>query len=63
VPVKSAIVAKHEFIEVGIDVLAPQSVISAEAPSPQAGQIKPSGQRRRNKNAAQLASSEKAFWN
>jgi len=30
---------------------------------PQAGQIKPSGQRRRNMKAAQLASSGKAFWN
>ena len=29
VPVKSAIVAKHEFIEVGIDVLAAQAVIRA----------------------------------
>ena len=33
VPIKSAIVAKHEFIEIGIDVLAAQSVIGAEAPS------------------------------
>src|SRR5271169_5966919 len=31
--------------------------------SPQIGQTKPSGQRRLNKKAAQLASSEKAFWN
>ena len=33
VPVKSAIVAKHEFIEVGIDVLASQAVIRAERPA------------------------------
>ena len=32
-PIKAAIVAKHEFIEIGIDVLAAQSMISAEAPS------------------------------
>ena len=30
---------------------------------PQPGQTKPSGQRRLNKNATQLASSENAFWN
>src|SRR5271157_200829 len=36
---------------------------AAKRPLPQAGQIKPSGQRRRNMKAAQLASSEKAFWN
>ena len=29
----------------------------------QPGQMKPSGQRRLNKNATQLASSENAFWN
>ena len=29
----------------------------------QPGQTKPSGQRRLNKNATQLASSENAFWN
>ena len=31
--------------------------------APQPGQTKPSGQRRLNKNATQLASSENAFWN
>src|SRR6266550_2530862 len=30
---------------------------------PQTGQTKPSGQRRLNKKATQLASSENAFWN
>jgi hypothetical protein len=36
---------------------------NAARPPPQAGQIKPSGQRRSNKNAAQLVSSEKLAWN
>src|SRR5271166_6386444 len=31
--------------------------------SPHAGQTKPPGQRHLNRNAAQLASSENAFWN
>src|SRR5271169_6109561 len=31
--------------------------------SPQTGQTKPSGQRRLNRKAAQLPSSENAFWN
>src|ERR1700730_2090809 len=32
-PVEAAIVAKHEFIEISVDVLAAQAVICAEAPS------------------------------
>ena len=32
VPVKSAIVAKHEFVEICVGVLAAQAVICAEAP-------------------------------
>src|SRR4051812_5629655 len=30
----SAIVAKHEFVEIRIDVLAAQTMVCAEAPSP-----------------------------
>ena len=33
VPMEAAIVAKDEFIEVGVDVRAPQSMIRAQAPS------------------------------
>ena len=33
VPVEAAIVAKDEFIEIGVDVRAPQAVIRAQAPS------------------------------
>ena len=36
---------------------------NAARPPPQAGQTKPSGQRRSNRNAAQLASSGKLAWN
>ena len=32
-PVEAAIVAKHEFIEITVDVLAAQAVICAKAPS------------------------------
>ena len=32
-PVKSAVVTKNEFIEVGVHVLAAQSVVRAKAPS------------------------------
>ena len=33
VPVEAAIVAKDEFIEIGVDVRAPQAMIRAQAPS------------------------------
>ncbi len=55
-----------------IEVCRPQSrhsykrgrLFSTAARRPlQPGQMKPSGQRRLNKNATQLASSENAFWN
>jgi hypothetical protein len=36
---------------------------AAKRPLPHAGQIKPFGQRRWNMKAAQLVSSENAFWN
>jgi hypothetical protein len=32
-PVEAAIIAKNEFIEISVDVLAAQAVICAEAPS------------------------------
>ena len=32
-PVEAAIVAKDEFIEIGVDVLAPQAMIRTQAPS------------------------------
>ena len=34
-PVISAVIAKHEFVEIGIDMLAAQAVICPEAPSAQ----------------------------
>ncbi len=33
VPVEAAIVAKNEFIEISVEVLAPQAMIRAQAPS------------------------------
>ena len=33
VPVEAAVVAKNEFIEISVEVLAPQPVIRAQAPS------------------------------
>lgn len=32
-PVKSAVVAKHELVEIGVDVLTAQAVIRAQGPS------------------------------
>ena len=36
VPIKAAVVAKDEFIEIGVDMLAPQAVIRAQRPAPSA---------------------------
>ena len=49
VPIKAAVVAKDEFIEIGVDMLAPQAVIRAQRPAPSASATRRRGGSRRGR--------------